>query len=129
MPIEVKCRAGTPKIAIRVQKSMTMDDQHTNPDAGREHIEVLKETIDRNKNQGWTHYQEIYEFTLLDDGLVRISVIDKTDPSASPIETETDHIVILDGGRAADCNCHIAQRVFDQKSCRHMRAVDTNPQL
>jgi hypothetical protein len=129
MPIVVKCRAGTPKIAIRVQESMTIDGDRTDPDAGREHLEVLKETIDRNKNQGWTHYQKIYKFTLLDDSLVRISVIDKTDPSASPIETETDHIVILDGGKASGCNCHIAQRAFDQKSCRHMRAVDANPQL
>lgn len=108
---------------------MATDNEDTNPDEGREHLEVLKEAIDRNKYQDWTRYRETYEFTLLDDGLVRVSAVDGTDSFATLIETETDHIVTLDGGKAADCNCHIAQRVFNRKSCRHMRAVDTHPKL
>lgn len=128
-PIGLNCKAGTAKTAIRVQETMTTDDEDTDPDAGREHLEVLKETIDRNRDQDWTHYRETYEFTLLDDGLVRISTVGETEPSATPIETENDHIVTLDGGKATDCNCHIAQRIFDRKPCRHMRAVDFHPQL
>lgn len=100
----------------------------TGDDEGRKHIEVLKETIDRNRDLEWDTYREQYEFTLVSDGEVRLSMLDE-ESADSPVETEVDHVVELDKGTAVDCSCHIAQRPFGRESCRHMRAVDSHPQL
>lgn len=109
---------------------MDSDESGVNPDRGREHIAVLRETIDRNRNFGWETYCEQYRFTLVDDGTVRLSQKDDSATHAtSAVATEADHIVTLDGGVVVDCNCYIAQRRFDQKPCRHMRAVRSHPRL
>ncbi len=106
---------------------MTSDDAE-NPDAGREHLDVIKEAIDRNSDREWRDYRERYEFVLIDDGLVCITPTDD-ETATRPIETEADHVVTLDSGAAVDCNCHVARRPHDRGSCRHMRAVDAHPQL
>lgn len=103
----------------------TVDD----PDRGREHIEVLKETIDRNRDDDWERYRERYRFTVVDDGRVRVSAVDQEPTPGRAMETTVDHVVSVEGGVAADCNCFAARRRFDPQSCRHMRAVDAHPFL
>ncbi|EJN58773.1 hypothetical protein [Halogranum rubrum] len=102
------------------------------PDEGREHIETLRETIDRNRNFDWEAYRERYRFTLVADGAVRVSRVDAEaaeTASARAVEHGVDHVVTLASGRAVDCNCHVARRPVGQKSCRHMRAVESHPRL
>jgi hypothetical protein len=106
---------------------MTDDTDDSDPDT-REHIEVLRETIDRNRDPEWDNYRTEFSFEVIDDGEVRVSMVE--DPEAtSPVEVETDHVVAVEMGRAVDCDCHIAQRPFGRESCRHMRAVDAHPHL
>jgi len=104
------------------------DDDH-NPDRGREHIEVLKETIDRNRDDDWERYRERYRFTVVDDGRVRVSAVGREPTPGRAMETAVDHVVSVEGGAAVDCNCFAARRRFDRQSCRHMRAVDAHPFL
>lgn len=105
---------------------MTADDV----DEGcRAHLDVLKETIDRNKVPDWDRYREKFAFTILSDGAVRVSMVEEAQSDAHPLKTEGDHVVTLDGGKPVDCDCHIAQRRFGHKACRHMRAVETHPHL
>jgi len=103
------------------------DDSDVDPDV-REHIEVLRETIDRNHDRNWDNYRTEFDFELIGDGAVRVSVATDTE-NTSPVETETDHVVTVEMRRAVDCDCHIAQRPFGRESCRHMRAVDAHPHL
>jgi len=107
-----------------------MTDGNDDPDsnAGREHIEVLRETIDRNRNREWHSYREEFSFELIDDGTIRVSMVADAE-GKSPVEVETDHVVEVEMGAAVDCDCHIAQRPFGRESCRHMRAVDAHPHL
>jgi hypothetical protein len=94
---------------------------------GREHIEVLAETIDRNNDRDWAAYRERYMFTLVNDGTVRISA--KDTESSSSFDANDDHFVSLIRGRVAECDCYIARRSFSERSCRHMRAVEAHPRL
>jgi hypothetical protein len=98
-----------------------------NPDRGREHIEVLKETIDRNRDSDWERYGERYRFTVVGDGRVRVSAVDRESTPGRAMETTVDHVVSVEGGVAVGCNCFAARRRFDRQSCRHMRAVDAHP--
>jgi hypothetical protein len=116
------------------------DPEH-GPDRGREHLEVLRETIARNRDLDWEEYDENYAFTVLGDGTIRVSAADdgggegsgngdrKEDGIDYPIEQEVDHVVTLEGGQVADCNCHVAQQPVGRPSCRHMRAVEAHPRL
>ena len=104
-------------------------DAPKNPDAGREHIEVLKETIDRNTDAGCDDYRDRYRFTLVDDGRVRLSRRHDGEEPRNAVETGVDHVVRLEDGRAVSCNCHSAQRYLGRETCRHMRAVDAHPRL
>lgn len=106
---------------------MTGEDDDSDPDT-REHIEVLRETIDRNRDREWDNYREEFSFEVIDDGEVRVSTVDDTEATTA-IEVEPDHVVAVEMGRAVDCDCHIAQRPFGRESCRHMRAVDAHPHL
>lgn len=99
------------------------------PDDGREHIEMLRETIDRNRGHGWEHYRERYRFTIVDDGTVRISKRGSNADSERAVETAVDHVVTVEAGVAVGCNCFMAGRRFTSERCRHMRAVDTHPRL
>ncbi|MFC6718076.1 hypothetical protein ACFQGT_10595 [Natrialbaceae archaeon GCM10025810] len=108
---------------------MPGSDADEHPDRGREHLEVIRETIDRNSERDWDYYRENYTFTLLDEGRVRVSSIIDTESVDSPIVTEVDHVVTIDAGTPVTCNCHIARRPIDRKPCRHMRAVDAHPRL
>lgn len=106
-----------------------MTDTGADPDRGREHIEVLRETVDRNRDRDWAEYRERFLFTVVDDGTVVLSPADEADETRPAVEQEVTHTVTLDRGTAVDCNCHVAQRPFDRQSCRHMRAVDAHPRL
>ena len=106
-----------------------MTDTDTDPDRGREHIEVLRETVDRNRDRDWADYRERFSFTVVDDGTVLLSPTAEPDTTGAAVEQEVTHTVTVDGGTPVDCNCHVAQRPFDPRSCRHMRAVDTHPRL
>lgn len=106
-----------------------MTDTDTDPDRDREHIEVLRETVDRNRDRDWADYRERFSFTVVDDGTVALSATDTADTTGSAVEREVTHRVTVDRGTAVDCNCHVAQRPFDRQSCRHMRAVDAHPRL
>jgi hypothetical protein len=106
-----------------------MTSEDTAPDRGREHIEVLRETVDRNRDRDWADYRDRFSFTVVDDGTVLLSPADEADPTGSAVEREVTHTVTVEGGTAVDCNCHVAQRPFDRQDCRHMRAVDTHPRL
>jgi hypothetical protein len=108
---------------------MCGDGAPETPDEGREHIETLRETIDRNRNFDWEAYRERYRFTVVDDGTVRVSRIGEKAASARAVEHAVDHVVTLAGGSVVDCNCHIARRPVGRKSCRHMRAVESHPRL
>ena len=115
------------------------DHDPDGPDRGREHLEVLRETIARNRDLGWEEYDESYTFTVLDDDTIRVSAADHGggegnggrdgDGIDRPIQREVDHVVSLENGRVADCNCHVAQRPVGRPSCRHMRAVEAHPRL
>lgn len=107
---------------------MTGEDDDPHPDASREHIEVLRETIDRNQDREWHNYREEFSFELIDDGKVRVSM-EADAEGRSPVEVETDHVVEVEMEGAVGCDCHIAQRPFGRESCRHMRAVDAHPHL
>lgn len=104
-------------------------DRDDDPDRGREHIEVLRETIDRNRNHDWEGYREQYRFTVVDDGRVRLSPLGAEPTAGRAVETAVDHVVDVEGGVAVDCNCFVARRRFDRKRCRHMRAVDAHPYI
>ena len=104
---------------------MTTDD--SGPDT-RAHIEVLRETIDRNRDRGWEGYRTAFSFEVIDDGRIRVSMTGEPE-ATSPVAAETDHVVAVEMGRAVDCDCHVAQRPVGQASCRHMRAVDAHPRL
>lgn len=106
-----------------------MTDAGDDPDRGREHIEVLRETVDRNREREWADYRERFLFTLVDDGTVVVAPAEEADGTAPAVEQEVTHTVTVAGGSAADCNCHVAQRPFDSRACRHMRAVDAHPRL
>jgi len=106
-----------------------MTDTDADPDRGREHIEVLRETVDRNRDRGWADYRERFSFTVVDDGTVLVSPADEAGETGPAVEREVTHTVAVDGGAAVDCNCHAAQRPFDPRGCRHMRAVDAHPRL
>lgn len=106
-----------------------MTDTDADPDRGREHIEVLRETVDRNRDRDWADYRERFSFTVVDDGTVLLSPVDAAAETGSAVEREVTHRVTVDGGSAVDCNCHVAQRPFDRRACRHMRAVDAHPRL
>jgi hypothetical protein len=108
---------------------MTDTEAEDDSDGGREHIEVLRETVDRNRDRDWADYRERFSFTIVDDGTVLLSPAAETDETASAVEREVTHTVTVDDGTAVDCNCHVAQRPFDRQSCRHMRAVDSHPRL
>ena len=99
------------------------------PDVGREHIEVLKETIDRNIDADWSDYRDRYRFTLVDDGRVRISRRHDGEEPRNAVETGVAHVVQLEGGEPVSCNCHSAQRYLGRETCRHMRAVAAHPRL
>jgi hypothetical protein len=106
-----------------------MTDTDADPDRGREHIEVLRETVDRNRDRDWADYRERFSFTVVDDGTVLLSPVDEADTTGAAVEREVTHTVTVDGGAAVDCNCHVAQRPLDRQPCRHMRAVDAHPRL
>lgn len=69
------------------------------PDRGREHIEVLKETIDRNRGLGWEDYRERYRFVVVDDGRIRLSPTDRKSTPGRALERGVDHVVEVEGGR------------------------------
>jgi hypothetical protein len=87
-------------------------------EAVRKHIQVLRETIDRNRNLDWENYRAGHEFTLIGDSKVKVSQ-----------PNEGDYVVAVDPTGAVDCDCYISTRPFGRKSCRHMRAVDAHPRL
>jgi hypothetical protein len=90
------------------------------PRGERPDIEVLFETIDRNSDRDWADYREVFEFVVVGESEVRV---------VSPGEDrEVDHVVGLEGGRAAACDCFSARRP-DGSTCRHVRAVDAHPLL
>ncbi|PSP72698.1 hypothetical protein BRC86_11940 [Halobacteriales archaeon QS_3_64_16] len=113
------------------------DHDPDGPDRGREHLEVLRETIARNRDLGWEEYDESYAFTILGDGTIRVSAANDgtgngdrdRDGIDRPIEREVEHLVSLEEGQVVDCNCHVAQRPVGRPSCRHMRAVEAHPRL
>lgn len=86
-----------------------------------EGIQVVRETIDRNKDRNWEEYRKTHKFTLLKDGKVRVAQPDE--------KNEGEHVVEIDRTGAVDCDCYIAMRPFGKKPCRHMRAVDAHPRL
>lgn len=111
---------------------MCADGTDDAPDEGREHIETLRETIDRNRNFDWEAYRERYRFTVVDDGTVRVSRVDERSTETAfvrAVEHGVDHVVTLEGGSVVDCDCHVARRPVGRKSCRHMRAVESHPRL
>jgi len=111
---------------------MNPDDQCENPSKGREHVEVIAETIDRNRDRDWEEYKNDYEYTLISDGRVLVTPVDESEDAESPensLSAEIDYTVELSGGKAVGCNCHIARRPIDPKGCRHMRAVNAHPKL
>jgi hypothetical protein len=104
---------------------MTRDDpDDADPDRGREHIEVLRETLDRTHGRDWAAYRDRYRFTVVGDGRVRLSALGGGERA---VETSVDHVVTVEDGGAVGCNCHTA-RTRDRR-CRHMRAVDSHPRL
>lgn len=107
---------------------MTDDSFEDAPDRGREHIELLRETIDRNRNLDWEDYRERCRFTLVDNGMVRVSPATERSDSDRAIERERDHVVELDGDVVVSCDCHTARRSRGRE-CRHMRAVEAHPRL
>ena len=96
---------------------MTLDGS----DAPRKDVQVLYETIDRNKERDWADYADEYEFTLVSDGVVSVEKPDGKDGGRYQVE--------LGETGAVDCNCFIASRPSQNRSCRHMRAVDLHPRL
>ena len=112
--------------AVLVAYGMTED---ANPDRGREHIEVLRETIDRTRRPDWAAYRDRYRFTLVNEGTVRLSPVEDGQGSKRAVETAVEHVVTLEGGVAVGCNCHSARRPDRRGACRHMRAVDAHPYL
>lgn len=93
------------------------------PPGERPDIEVLFETIDRNSDREWADYRAAFEFTVVGESRVRVARPDE--------DREVDHVVELEGGRAAACDCFSARRPAPsgERSCRHMRAVDAHPFL
>lgn len=91
------------------------------PPGERPEVEVLLETIDRNRDRDWESYRASFEFTLIGESRVRLARPDEA--------REVDHVVRLTGGRAASCDCFSARRDAGGMSCRHMRAVDAHPRL
>ena len=87
----------------------------------RKDIQVLRETIDRNRDLDWKNYRDGHEFTLIGDSKVKVSQPNE--------ENEGDYVVEMDRTGAVDCDCYIATRPFGRKPCRHMRAVDAHPRL
>lgn len=91
------------------------------PSGERPDIEVLFETIDRNRDRDWEGYRASFEFTVVGESRVRVARPDE--------DREVDHVVGLAGGRPVTCDCFSVRRADGRASCRHMRAVDTHPQL
>lgn len=98
---------------------MTTDDT----ESVRKDLQILYETIDRNRERDWPDYRDTHEFKLVSDGVVRVA---KSTP-----ESEDDGVyhVRVDGDGPIECDCFVASRRFDDQSCRHMRAVAAHPRL
>lgn len=105
---------------------MSSDDIDDPSERGRERLDMLRETIDRNADRDWEDYRERYEFTVLGDGLIRVSPTVGPNDTANPIETESDQLVTV-GDTTVNCDCHVAQRSVG--NCRHVRAVEAHPRL
>lgn len=89
-------------------------------DSANVSMELVLETIDRNTPMEWNDYSENFCFTLCDDETVQIS---------SENIGERDYIVTLSEGKAATCNCYVHTNASSRSDCRHMRAVNSHPQL
>lgn len=98
---------------------MTTDDT----DAVRKDLQILYETIARNRERDWSDYRDSHEFRLVADGVVRVA---KSDPDS---DDDGVYRVRVDGDGAVGCDCFVASRRFDDQPCRHMRAVDAHPRL
>ena len=103
-------------------------DKSGRPDDAFEHLQVVKETIDRNLEKSWERYEKEYEFVVIDDGAIKVAKDPDSEGESALTQGEV-YVVETQNGTPTDCTCYIARRPFDPRSCRHMRAVDAHPLL